>query len=71
MKKRPFGGWCPKSKRDRTDYLQVDMGAVRSVCTVATQAKSTAWTTSYELHLSLDGASFNAYREKNAEKVRE
>ena len=23
--------WCPKTTTDRTDYLQVDMGSVRSV----------------------------------------
>ena len=23
------GGWCPKTRSDRTDYLQVDMGEVR------------------------------------------
>ena len=35
--KRGNGGWCTKTPSDRTDYLQVDMGAVSSVCAVATQ----------------------------------
>ncbi|RMX36550.1 hypothetical protein pdam_00019221 [Pocillopora damicornis] len=34
---REYGGWCPQNKSDRTEYLQVDMGEVRSVCGVATQ----------------------------------
>ena len=31
------GGWCPKTRSDRTDSLQVDMGEVRFLCGVATQ----------------------------------
>ena len=68
---RGFGGWCTKTTSDRTDYLQVDMGAVRSVCAVATQGLRgpTAWTTSYKLHLSTDGVTWYAYKETNIEKV--
>lgn len=62
--------WCPKTRSDRTDYLQVDMGAARFVCAVATQGKGGSWVTSYKLSLSLDGATFTAYKEHNAEKVR-
>lgn len=49
--------WSPKTKDDKTDYLQVDMGAVYSVCAVATQGrgKSSEWITSYKLRLSTDG----------------
>jgi len=65
------GAWCPKTSSDRTDYLQVDMGAVHFVCAVATQGTGNggAWVTSYKLHLSLNGATFTAYTENNAEKV--
>ena len=68
---RGRGGWCAKTKSDRTDYLQVDMGTVRSVCAVATQGLRTAfaWTTSYKLHLSTDGVTWNIYKETNIEKV--
>ena len=68
---RGNGGWCTKTKSDRTDYLQVDMGAVRSVCAVATQGESglTEWTTRYKLHLSTDGVTWNTYKETNIEKV--
>ena len=31
---REFGGWCPHNKSDRSEYLQVDMGEVRSVSLV-------------------------------------
>ena len=65
------GGWCPKTKSDRTDYLQVDMGEVRSVCGVATQGTrgGTIWTTSYKLQLSTDSITWNNYKETNIEKV--
>ena len=63
--------WCVKTASDRTDYLQVDMGAVRFVCAVATQGspKETLWTTSFKLHFSTDGVNWNAYMENNGEKV--
>ena len=32
--------WSPKTKTDRTDYLQVDMGKVHYVCAVVTQGRS-------------------------------
>ena len=35
---RGNGGWCPNTRQGpRTDYLQVDLGTVHSVCAVATQ----------------------------------
>ena len=70
---RGRGAWCPKTSSDRTDYLQVDMGAVHAVCAVATQGQRVAsydWTTSYKLDHSLDGGTWNAYKENNVEKVR-
>jgi len=68
---RKMAGWCTKTRTDRTDYLQVDLGAVHSVCAVATQGlrSGTAWTTSYKVHLSTDGVIWNAYKESNEEKV--
>ena len=68
---RGAGGWCPKNKSDRTEYLQVDMDEVRSVCGVATQGvlRLTEWTTSYKLRLSTDGITWSTYRETNFEKV--
>ncbi|XP_078374637.1 uncharacterized protein LOC144658156 [Oculina patagonica] len=63
--------WCPRTTSDRTDYLQVDMGAVHSVCAVATQGHGTGsfWTTSYKVHLSTDEVTWNVYKENNVEKV--
>ena len=68
---RERAAWCTETKTDRTDYLQVDMGTVHSVCEVATQGpqKDDAWTTSYKVHLSTDGVNWNAYKENNEEKV--
>ena len=68
---RGNGAWCAKTTSDRTDYLQVDMGAVHSVCAVATQGlrKVSAWTTSYKVHLSTDGVPWKSNKENNVEKV--
>ena len=68
---REDGAWCPKEKVNRTDYIQVDMGAVHCVCAVATQGERVQhdWTTSYKVHLSIDGVTWNSYKESNVEKV--
>ncbi|PFX14772.1 Lactadherin [Stylophora pistillata] len=68
---RGHGGWCPETKSNRTDYLQVDMAEVRFLCAVATQGyrSSSVWTTSYKLQLSTDGVTWNTYEETNIEKV--
>ena len=66
------GAWCTKTKNDKTDYLQVDMGAVRSVCAVATQGTTGgSWITGFKLKLSLDGTTFNyyVYMDDNTVKV--
>ena len=74
---RGHGTWCPKSRKNRTEYLQVDMGTVRSVCAVETQGERgpidgshNDWTSSYKLQFSTDGETWNAYKENNAEKVK-
>ena len=68
---RGYGGWCPRTVSDRTDYLQVDMGAMLSVCAVATQGEriNNEWTTSYKLQLSTDGVTWNVFEEINTAKV--
>ena len=67
---RQSGAWCTKTASLGTEYLQVDMGAVHSVCAVATQAgKEGQLTSSYKLRVSLDGTRFSAYRENSIEKV--
>ena len=38
---RGNGAWCAKTTTGKTDYLQVDMGVVQSVCAVATQGHRT------------------------------
>ena len=63
--------WCPKITTDRSDYLQVDMGAARSVCAVATQRRSSEYTKTFYLQFSLDGVTWNIYKENNAQKVKQ
>ena len=64
-------GWCQKPYGiTNGDYIQVDMGKVRSVCAVATQGKrSGSYIKSYKLSLSTDGNTWNTYKEQNVEKV--
>lgn len=72
-KKRGAGGWAPRTiQGPKTDWLQVDMATIQSVCGVATQGitKFRRWTTSYVLRMSKDGITWNPYEEKNTEKVR-
>ena len=67
---RRSGAWCTETASLGAEYLQVDMGAVHSVCAVATQAgKEGQLTGSYKLRVSLDGTRFNAYKENSIEKV--
>ena len=68
--KRYNGVWCTKAKQIKEDYLQVDMGAVHSVCAVATQGpRNEVWVKSYKLQLSTDGVTWYFYKENNKEKV--
>ena len=66
---RGAGAWCTKTRTDKTDYLQIDLGAVHSVCAVVTQGQGSSWITSYKVHLSTDGVTWNGYTENNVEKV--
>ena len=68
---RGDGAWCTETTTNTTDYLQVDMGAVHSVCAVATQGliSFSEWTTSYKVHFSTDGVTWESYKENNVEKV--
>ena len=70
---RGDGAWCPSTRGDKTDYLQVDMGKVYFVCGVATQGQRIGdyWTNSYKLQFSLDGNTYDFYTENgNSPKVR-
>ena len=63
-------GWCPSSTSNRNDYIQIDMGAVYSICAVATQGKANgSWVKSYKISLSNDGTNWTPYQEGNMEKV--
>ncbi|XP_066023879.1 uncharacterized protein [Pocillopora verrucosa] len=63
-------GWCQRLRKITNDYLQVDMGAGRTVCGVATQGKANgSFVKSYRLSFSNDGTSWTAYKEQNVEKT--
>ena len=62
-------GWCAATTSGN-DYLQVDMGHERRLCSVETQgSKHSHWVKSYKLSLSKDGANWITYKEQNSEKV--
>lgn len=62
--------WCvPIVSNDYTlDFLEVDMGAVHTVCAVATQGKAGgAYVTSYKVSFRTDGEFFfKDYKDKNS-----
>ena len=62
--------WCvPVASNDYTlDFLEVDMGAVHTVCAVATQGRpGGAYVTSYKVSFKTDGELFfNDYKDKNS-----
>ena len=66
-------GWQPHTSDDKSDYLQVDLGAQHSVCALATQGNpgGSEWTTQYKVQLSCDGASWSFYPENDQVKVLE
>ena len=69
-KGRLNSGWCQQSSKITDNYIQVDIGAGRTVCGVATQGKAKgSFIKSYRLSFSTDGTSWTAYKEQNVEKV--
>ena len=64
-------GWAPKTNTNHTDYLQIDLQYDYVICAVATQGSfnNDQWITKYKIKLSLDGVTFNTYKENNTEKV--
>ena len=68
--KRRNGVWCSMTRQIKADYLQVDMGAVHSVCAVVTVGPTNeVWVKSYKVQLSTDGITWYFYQENNVEKV--
>ena len=65
--------WCTKNSFIApNNYLQVDLGAVRWVCSVATQGNyynQNEWVARYKLTVSIDGVSWNTYQENGINKV--
>ena len=62
---------CPATNTDPSDYLQVDMGSVKSVRAMATQRQGTGsfYTATYYLKYLLDNKVWNTYKEiQNNEK---
>ena len=63
-------GWCQKTTAITDDYIQVDMGALHTVCAIATQGKKNgSFVKSYKLSFSYDESSWSVYQEQNIDKV--
>ena len=64
-------GWLPETNTNHSDYLQIDLLYDYVICAVATQGANGGdqWITKYKIQLSLNGTTFNIYRENNAEKI--
>ncbi|XP_028519145.1 uncharacterized protein LOC110252934 [Exaiptasia diaphana] len=63
--------WAPQTATDPNDYLQVDLGDVYVLCAIATQGATAldVWCKSYKLSLSMDGSSWDMYKENNKVKI--
>ena len=59
-------GWCRQSSRITDAYIQVDIGAGRTVCGVTTQGKANG---SFIKSYRLSFCGWTAYKEQNVEKV--
>lgn len=57
--------WCPATNTDPSDFLQVDMGSVKSVRTMTAQRQETGsfYTATYYLKYLLDNKVWNTYKE--------
>ncbi|CAH3162749.1 unnamed protein product, partial [Pocillopora meandrina] len=63
-------GWCQKTTTITDDYIQVDMGALHTVCAIATQGKKNgSFVKSYKLSFSSDESSWSVYQEQNIDKI--
>ena len=64
-------GWLPRTNNNPADYLQIDLLYDYVICAVATQGANGGdqCITKYMIQLSLNGTTFNIYRENNTEKV--
>lgn len=62
-------GWCSAGRPD-DEYLQVDLGSVFEVCSVATQGYNFAyWVTNYQISYSEDGVNYVTVTEGGDDKV--
>ena len=62
--------WLPSTK-NADEFLQVDLGSIYFVCSVATQGapKAHEWTKTYKIKTSLDNLNWTTYAEDNVVKV--
>ena len=57
--------WYQKTTAITDDYIQVDMGALHTVCAIATQGKKNgSFVKSYKLSFSIDESSWSGIRNK-------
>ena len=64
--------WCPLTKTG-DHWLQIDLGSVEYICGVAIQGKSWGadeWTTEFKLALSLEGKTWDMYKENGKDMAR-
>ena len=63
--------WLPSSNNDASDFLQIDLGSVYFVCSVATQGNPSGddWTKTYKIETSLNNVNWTIYVENQVEKV--
>ncbi|XP_068675968.1 uncharacterized protein [Montipora foliosa] len=65
------GAWLPSTKRNASDFLQINFGYEFYICATATQGNPTVdqWTTKYKIYTSLNNINWTTYKENGTEKV--
>ncbi|XP_068675550.1 uncharacterized protein [Montipora foliosa] len=65
------GAWLPSTKRNASDFLQINLGYEFYICATATQGNPTVdqWTSKYKIYTSLDNINWTTYKENGTEKV--
>jgi len=66
-----YSAWCEALSGSANQYLQIDLGAVKHLCAVETQGSGIFgdWVTTYSIHYSKDGVTWNQIQTNGIEKV--
>ncbi|KAK3741880.1 hypothetical protein QZH41_013363, partial [Actinostola sp. cb2023] len=64
-------GWCPAASNSSDDYIEIDLGVLKNICSVATQGSPvfSAWVKEYTIQYFEDNVRWKKVTENSNEKV--